>query len=243
MLYYLDKDVIWFPPVHEAIDDGLLAFGGDLTPEWLLEAYRRGIFPWFNSDKSEILWWSPDPRFILFPQELKIHRSLKQVMRKKIFTVSMDTVFSQVIAECARPRKNESGTWITPRMKTAYTMLHEMGFAHSVEVWQDGTLVGGLYGVSLGNAFFGESMFTQVDNASKIALVTLIAVARKLGFAFIDCQVYTDNLRRFGARFIEREEFINLLQASLQHATHEGSWSSLIYDGYDYLECLNAAGV
>ncbi len=243
MLYYLDKEVIWFPPVHEAIEDGLLAFGGDLTPQWLLEAYSRGIFPWFNSDMSEILWWSPDPRFVLFPHELKIHRSLKQIMKKKIFTVSMDAAFQQVIAACAMPRKKESGTWITARMQKAYTQLHTMGFAHSVEVWNNGSLAGGLYGVSLGNAFFGESMFTNVDNASKIALVTLIAVARRLGFAFIDCQVYTDNLKRFGARFIERDEFIKLLNASLTHSTHKGAWSMLIQDGYDYLQCLNEAGV
>lgn len=242
MLYYLDKDVIWFPPIEEAIEDGLLAFGGDLTPQWLLEAYSRGIFPWFNSDNSEILWWSPDPRFILFPQELRLHRSLKQVMKKKIFTVSMDTAFQKVIAACAMPRKKESGTWITARMQKAYIKLHAMGFAHSVEVWHDGMLAGGLYGVSLGNAFFGESMFTSVDNASKVALVTLNAVARRLGFAFIDCQVYTDNLKRFGARFIERQEFMTLLNASLKHSTHQGSWSSLIHDGYDYLECLTGAG-
>ncbi len=242
MLYYLDRDVIWFPPVEEAIEEGLLAFGGDLTPQWLLEAYSRGIFPWFNSDNSEILWWSPNPRFILFLQELKLHRSLKQIMKKKIFTVSMDTAFQQVIAECAMPRRKESGTWITERMQKAYTQLHTMGIAHSVEVWADGRLAGGLYGVSLGNAFFGESMFTRVDNASKIALVTLIAVVRKLDFAFIDCQVYTDNLKRFGARFIERKEFITLLNASLKYSTHKGSWRSLVQDGYDYMECLNEAG-
>ncbi|MCX8124517.1 MAG: leucyl/phenylalanyl-tRNA--protein transferase [Spirochaetes bacterium] len=242
MLYYLDKDVIWFPPVHEAIEDGLLAFGGDLTPEWLLEAYSKGIFPWFNSDTSEILWWSPDPRFILFPDELKIPRSLKQVMKKKIFTVSMDKAFQTVIAECAKPRKNDSGTWITPRMKKSYTMLHTLGYAHSVEVWKGAELVGGLYGVSLGKAFFGESMFTKIDNASKIALLTLVAVVRRLGFTFIDCQVYTDNLKRFGARFIAREDFINLLNASLVHQTRKGSWDTMIQDGYDYLQCLNEAG-
>lgn len=241
MLYYLDKEVIWFPPVEEAIEDGLLAFGGDLTPQWLLEAYSRGIFPWFNSDNSEILWWSPDPRFVLFPHELKIHRSLRQVMKKKLFTVTFDTAFEQVINECAQPRKSQVGTWITKRMKSAYISLHELGYAHSVEVWHYGKLVGGLYGVSLGNAYFGESMFTRVDNASKIALVTLTAVARRLGFIFIDCQVYTDNLKQFGARFIERYEFINLLQASLKNATHNGNWSSLVHDGYDYLACLSEA--
>ncbi len=238
MLYYLNKDVVWFPPVSEALDDGLLAFGGDLTPQWLLEAYKNGIFPWFNNDRNHILWWSPDPRFVLFPDELKIQRSLRKVIKKKIFTVSMDTAFTEVINECAKPRERIHGTWITPRMKKAYSTLHEMGYAHSVEVWHEGTLAGGLYGVSLGNAFFGESMFTRFDNASKIALVTLVAVLKRLKFSMIDCQVYTDNLERFGARFIERSEFIQRLQESLTHDTKALSWSSFITNGYDYLECI-----
>ncbi|MBP8987646.1 MAG: leucyl/phenylalanyl-tRNA--protein transferase [Spirochaetes bacterium] len=238
MVHFLNNDTICFPPVEEANEDGLLAIGGNLTASWLLEAYTHGIFPWFNSDRSEILWWSPDPRFVLFPQELKIHRSLKQVMKKKIFTVSFDTAFKQVISECSKPRKQALGTWITARMKSAYIKLHELGFAHSVEVWHNGQLAGGLYGVSLGNAFFGESMFTLMDNASKIALVTLVTVLRRLEFALIDCQVYTDNLKHFGARFIPRDEFIRLLTMSSGYTTLCGSWSHLVADDYDYMQCI-----
>lgn len=243
MLYYLDKDVIWFPPIDEAADEGLLAYGGDLTPEWLLEAYANGIFPWFNSDSSEILWWSPNPRFILFPDELVLPRSLRQAMKKKIFTVSIDTAFEEVVLKCAKPRKTQSETWITGRMADAYSALHYLGYAHSVEVWCSNSLAGGLYGLSLGNAFFGESMFTQVNNASKIALAALIAVLRRMNYAFVDCQIYTPNLERFGARYIARKEFAVLLEGALKHETLKCRWNNVIAGGYDYLECLNGAEV
>ena len=160
-------------------------------------------------------------------------------MKKKIFTVSFDTAFKQVISECSKPRKQALGTWITARMKSAYIKLHELGFAHSVEVWHNGQLAGGLYGVSLGNAFFGESMFTLMDNASKIALVTLVTVLRRLEFALIDCQIYSDNLNRFGARFIPRDEFIRLLTMLPGYTTLCGSWSHLVANGYDYVQYIS----
>lgn len=197
-----------FPPLESALDEpnGLLAAGGDLSPERILTAYRAGIFPWFNED-DPILWWSPNPRMVLFPNELKISRSLKKTLRNKSYEIRVDNAFSQVMYACAAPRKDQLGTWIHPEMVKAYTTLHEMGFAHSIETWMDGELVGGLYGLALGKIFFGESMFSRQPNVSKIALVHLVKQLKNWDFGLIDCQINTTHLASLGARDISRKEF------------------------------------
>ena len=197
-----------FPPVENALSEpnGLLAVGGDLSPQRLLEAYNRGIFPWFN-EGDPILWWSPDPRMVLFPNELKISRSLRKTLKKDHYQIRTDCSFTQVMHACAAPRKGQAGTWIHPKMVAAYTILHEMGLAHSIETWMDGVLVGGLYGVSLGKVFFGESMFSLVPDASKIALVHLVKQLQYWEYGLIDCQVKTGHLASLGAREISRVEF------------------------------------
>jgi leucyl/phenylalanyl-tRNA--protein transferase len=202
-----------FPPVELADEDGLLAFGGDLSTERLLLAYREGIFPWYN--EPPILWWSPDPRFVLFPNELQIASSMKQVLKKNLFNITFDQDFPGVIAGCkTSDRPGQTGTWITDEVEAAYTELHKEGSAHSVECWQDDQLVGGFYGIQLGKCFFGESMFARVSNASKAAFITFVQRAAKEGIEIIDCQVYTDHLASFGARFIPRKEFIDIIQKS-----------------------------
>jgi len=197
-----------FPELCFALSEpnGLLAAGGDLEPQRLLVAYRRGIFPWF-SEGQPVLWWSPDPRAVLLPQEIKVSRSLRKTLRRGIFQITQDTAFGDVIRGCASPRPNDMGTWITEEMVEAYCRLHSMGYAHSVECWHEGELVGGLYGVALGQVFFGESMFSRMSDASKVALVRL----RELGFELIDCQVPNDHLASLGAREIPREDFTRLL--------------------------------
>ncbi len=197
-----------FPEVERALAEpnGLLAAGADLSLPRLLEAYRNGIFPWFADDQP-ILWWSPDPRMVLFPAELKVSRSLARTMRNARFEVRADTAFDDVIEGCRQPRRRESGTWITDEMADAYAALHRGGFAHSVETWLDGELVGGLYGVALGRAFFGESMFTRVSDASKVAFVALARQLEHWDFGVIDCQMNTAHLASFGAREIPRAEF------------------------------------
>ena len=213
--YWIDPDSteIYFPDVENALvePDGLLAVGGDLSSERLLYAYRNGIFPWFGPDQP-ILWWSPDPRLVLFPDELRISRSLARTLRKKPFTVTLDTAFGQVIRACAAPRSGQAGTWITPEMQAAYLRMHELGHAHSVECWQAGELVGGLYGLALGRVFFGESMFTRVSNASKVGFVHLVRLLQDRAYRLIDCQVRTGHLESLGARLIPRREFIHLLE-------------------------------
>ena len=209
------QNQVTFPPVENALTEpnGLLAVGGDLSPQRLLEAYYNGIFPWFN-ENDPILWWSPDPRMVLFPDELKISRSLRKALKKNNYQIRTDNHFVQVMQACAVPRKAQAGTWIHPQMISAYTALHEMGLAHSVETWIDGELAGGLYGVALGKVFFGESMFSHVTDASKIALVHLVKQLQYLGFGMIDCQVKTGHLASLGAREISRTEFnrhLNLL--------------------------------
>ena len=198
-----------FPAVCKALHDpaGLLAAGGMLSPARLVEAYSRGIFPWYNPG-DPVLWWSPDPRMVLFPQELVVQRSLAKVLRKRRYEIRVDTAFAEVIAGCARPRAGQGGTWISAEMIAAYTRLHELGVAHSVETWIDGRLAGGLYGIALGRAFYGESMFTRVPDASKIAFVHLVRQLQRWGFGVIDCQMNTAHLARFGAREIPRSEFI-----------------------------------
>jgi leucyl/phenylalanyl-tRNA--protein transferase len=205
-----------FPPVELASAEGLLAVGGDLRPERLLEAYRHGIFPWYNEDQP-ILWWAPDPRAVLFPDKLHISRSLKRSLRPGQFTVTFDTCFREVMIQCAgpRPRYPEGGTWITPTMVEAYTALHVMGYGHSVETWQDGTLVGGLYGVAIGGAFFAESMFTRQSDASKVALVSLVRQLQTWGFHLMDCQQSSPHVMALGTEEIPRRDFLDHLAAAL----------------------------
>jgi len=222
-IYRLTEELA-FPPPHLAIEDGLLAVGGDLSPERLLMAYQMGIFPWY-SEETPILWWSPDPRFILIPGEFHCSRRLRRTIKKGVFSISCDTAFGEVISACAgTPRPGQPGTWITDEMRTAYCRLHELGIAHSVECRKDGCLVGGLYGISLGRAFFGESMFSHVSNASKVALAALVAFAREHGFEFIDCQVKTNHLMGLGARDVPRRTFLHMLDHSLKHKTLQGTW-------------------
>lgn len=216
-----------FPPVEQALREpnGLLCAGADLSPERLLNAYRCGIFPWY-SPGDPLLWWSPDPRMVLFPAELKRSRSLLKTLRNTRYEVRLDTQFARVMAECAAPRQAQSGTWISGEMQAAYTRLHKLGHAHSVEVWIDGDLAGGLYGVALGRIFYGESMFAKRRDASKIALVHLCRHLEQNGFAMIDCQMKTAHLATLGAREIPRSEFVASvarLAASMTNAPHEGA--------------------
>ena len=213
-VFRLTEELV-FPSPELSEEDGLLAVGGDLSQDRLLLAYSLGIFPWY-SDNSPILWWSPDPRLVLIPRELKVSRSLRQTIRKGVFTVSMDNAFGEVIRNCAEVRrKGQRGTWITEEMISAYIHLHHAGFAHSLESWHCGELVGGLYGIALGKAFFGESMFAKKSSASKVALVTLVEHLSSLDFSFIDCQVATEHLRSLGAREIPRRTFLQMLKKAL----------------------------
>ncbi len=212
--YQLDND-LWFPPVVKAEDYGLLAVGGDLSPERLLLAYSLGIFPWYNPDEP-ILWWSPDPRCVLFPSQLHVSRSLKRFMRKQLYEISFNQNFAEVISMCRQLRAgiDGSGTWINLEMEAAYNRLHDLGFAHSVECWDGEQLVGGLYGVCIGRCFFGESMFSLSSNASKVVLVHLLAHLQQKGFELLDCQQTTDHLVSMGAKEISRQEFQQYLQQS-----------------------------
>ncbi|WP_457625947.1 leucyl/phenylalanyl-tRNA--protein transferase [Persephonella sp.] len=226
-MVWLDTDEIWFPDPYSAPADYPLAVGGDLSVERLIFAYSLGIFPWY-SEGEPILWWSLDPRMVLFPENLKISRSLKKVLKNKNFRVSFDTEFESVIRNCATvKRKGQTGTWLTPEMIDAYIKLHEMGYAHSVEVYLNGKLVGGLYGVSLGGVFFGESMFHLVPDASKVAFVHLVKRLEKWGFDMIDCQQSTPHMARFGAVEIPRREFLDILKKSLKKKTLKGNWGKM----------------
>ncbi len=210
-MYRLDND-LWFPRQDLADEDGLLALGGDLRPERLLLAYANGIFPWFN-EEDPILWWCPDPRFVLRPAALKVSKSMKQVLRRGIFEYRFDSSFERVIRSCAGAfRGEDAGTWITEDMILAYLELHRLGFAHSAESWQDGKLAGGLYGVRLGNMFFGESMFSNVSNASKAAFIMLVQQLREDGVELIDCQMHTPHLESLGAEYMPRAEFLRRLR-------------------------------
>lgn len=202
-----------FPPVEQALldPDGLLAVGGDLSPQRLLNAYQHGIFPWYTEGEP-ILWWSPDPRCVLFPEKLKISRSLRKTLRKQLFEVRMDTAFEAVMRACAENRPNQKGTWITEDILQAYVNMHQLGFAHSVECWQDGQLAGGLYGMAIGKVFFGESMFSRKTDASKVAMVYLCEYLKQHGFRLIDSQVYTQHLESLGAELIPRTRFVELLK-------------------------------
>ena len=215
-----------FPPVEQALEEpnGLLAAGGDLSPGRLVDAYSRGIFPWFGDDEP-ILWWSPDPRMVLFPTELKVSRSLRKTLKKGGYEVRLDTAFRQVMEACAEPRDGQPGTWIIPPMVDAYCRLHDLGLAHSAETWVDGELVGGLYGVALGRMFYGESMFTRISDASKIAFVHLVRQLERKGFGMIDCQMKTAHLASFGAREIPRSEFLARLAELVNYPSSPGAWT------------------
>jgi len=225
--YYIPqlRTVHNFPSAREAGDEGLLAYGGDLNPNRILKAYREGIFPWFNPD-DPILWWSPNPRMLLYPQDFKTSKSFRRVLRNKGFEVKFDRNFEAVIDYCGKvPREGQEGTWLTKEMKEAYIELHHMGFAHSVETYYQGELVGGLYGLALGGGFFGESMFTLMSDASKVAIKALSNICVKKSYDFIDCQVETPHLIKWGARLVERDTFLDQLEETLTKSTDYGSWS------------------
>lgn len=227
MIPWLPAEPI-FPPPETALSEpnGLLAAGGDLSPQRLIAAYTRGIFPWYAPGEP-ILWWSPDPRMVLFPDEIAISRSLRKTLRNKDYAVRLDTAFAAVTAACAgSARQGQAGTWITAEMQAAYLRLHELGFAHSVETWMDGKLVGGLYGVAIGRVFYGESMFAWARDASKIALAHLGVQLRRRGFGIIDCQMETAHLASLGARPIPRREFRALLDRHVAENVAPGRWAA-----------------
>lgn len=226
MLTWLQRDDLSFPPLEKAMREpnGLLAAGGDLSPARLVAAYRHGCFPWYQ-DGQPILWWSPDPRTALFPTELHVSRSLRKTLRKGDFSVTLDRAFSDVIRQCAAPRAYADGTWITSAMQAAYLELHERGLAHSVEVWHEERLVGGLYGLAMGQLFFGESMFSHTTDASKVGFVTLVERLQDWGFKMIDCQMPTQHLANFGARSIPRTVFAEALARYLD-APSSPRWDS-----------------
>lgn len=222
-VFRLDHRLV-FPPADLADESGLLAVGGDLSAERLKLAYGMGIFPWFDEDLP-IMWHSPDPRMVLWPEDLRVNRSLRKAMRKEPYRITLDTAFHEVICACSTVyRPGQGGTWITDDMIAAYDELHRQGYAHSVEAWLGEELVGGLYGVSLGSAFFGESMFAEAPNASKIAFATLVEQLQSWGVDMIDCQVHTEHLEHFGAYEISRGEFLARLRSSLEAPTRLGPW-------------------
>ncbi|WP_236579129.1 leucyl/phenylalanyl-tRNA--protein transferase [Hydrogenimonas urashimensis] len=214
-----------FPDPRYAMKEGLLAYGGDLNPDRILTAYRHGIFPWYN-EGDPILWWSPDPRLLLYPDEFRLHRSLRKKLRQRRFTVKLDRNFEKVMRHCADvPRHGQIGTWILPEIVESYQTLHRRGFAHSVEVYDEkGELAGGLYGLSTGHAFFGESMFSLKPDGSKIALAHLVVLAKEWKFAFIDCQIPSDHLKRLGAVCVSRDRFLDELEETQQHLGMPGNW-------------------
>jgi leucyl/phenylalanyl-tRNA--protein transferase len=217
------NEALLFPSVELSEANGLLAVGGDLAPERLIMAYGQGIFPWFGDDEP-ILWWSPDPRLVVFPAKLHVSRSMRQILKQKIFAVTYDRCFREVITACRLSRRGERETWITEPMVDAYCRLYEQGIAHSVEAWHHGELAGGLYGVALGGCFFGESMFTRVSNASKAAFITLIRALQARGFLLIDCQVDSPHLQSLGAELMPRKIFLDIMTSALQQATQQGIW-------------------
>lgn len=224
-IYRLPDTGISFPDPGEAEADGLLAVGGDLTPHRLVAAYSLGLFPWYHEDTPP-LWWTPDPRCILLPEEFHLPRSLARVMRSGRFTFSFDKAFDEVIRGCAGPRGKYDGTWLLPEVIEAYIALHKLGVAHSAEAWQGEELAGGLYGIALGSAFFGESMFFRKPDASKAAFAYLVTNLRESGFTLIDCQQVTSHLLRFGARPVPRGEFMNRLKKALEDSLRKGSWEN-----------------
>ena len=227
-VFWLSNDNHAFPHPDLANEDGMLAVGGDLSPERLIIAYKLGIFPWFNPG-DPIIWWSPDPRFVLFPQDLKVSKSMRPYFNQKKFDLTVDTAFSQVMRACQQQRRKGQmgGTWITEDMLEGYCKLFDMGYAHSVEVWKEGDLVGGLYGISLGKCFFGESMFSKMSNASKFGFISLVKKLEEQGFWLIDCQQETRHLASLGAKSISRKDFLELLQKNGSEPSLLGSWSKL----------------
>lgn len=225
-IFWLSEREVRFPDPSLANEDGILAIGGDLSPERLLRAYRMGIFPWFN-EGDPILWWSPDPRFVLFPDELKVSKSMRPYFNQAKFGLTIDQDFESVIRACqTKSRKGQlGGTWITEEMLGAYCRLHQLGYAHSVEVWEEKKLVGGLYGIALGKCFFGESMFTHVSNASKFGFIALVLILREKGFWLIDCQQETRHLKSLGARGIPRSQFLEYLQKNWREIDAPEDWS------------------
>ncbi len=207
-------DKLWFPSPHEAMEDGLLAIGGDITTARLLLAYRNGIFPWYNDEIP--LWWHPNPRFVLFPDEIKISKSMKQLLNRETFDFKVNTAFKDVVINCKNIiRKEQDGTWINEDIIESYTKLHFQGFAHSAEAWCNGKLVGGLYGIRMGNIFFGESMFSHQSNASKYAFIKFVEQLKQEGIVLIDCQVYTEHLESLGARMILRDDFMKIIKENI----------------------------
>jgi leucyl/phenylalanyl-tRNA--protein transferase len=228
-IYQLPEEPI-FPHPSEAEPEGLLAVCGDLSPQRLIAAYASGIFPWY-SHPDPILWWSPDPRLVLFSEKFKVSKSLKQTLNSGKYQVTVDKAFPQVIENCRKaPRAGQPGTWITLEIKKAYIQLHELGFAHSIETWYEQELVGGLYGISLGDTFFGESMFHKKNDASKVAFYHLTLLALEWDFRFIDCQVTNPHLLSLGAEEIPRDDFLDLLHAALQSKTRKGKWKVTFHD-------------
>jgi leucyl/phenylalanyl-tRNA--protein transferase len=224
-MHFLGQDPTRFPPIEDTDEDGIIAVGGDLSPERLVQAYRRGIFPWY-SEGLPILWHCPDPRFVLEPAALHVPKSLRKMMKRGVYQVKLDTAFEAVIDGCARTRRpGQRGTWITRDMRKAYLRLHELGIAHSAEAWLDGKLVGGLYGVSLGHVFYGESMFATADDASKVAFVTLVEWMREWGVSLVDCQQETAHLARFGAVPWPRARFTQALVSLTAAPSRQGKWS------------------
>ena len=228
-LHWLDQNIDAFPHYQYALDEpnGLLAAGGDLNPQRILNAYSLGIFPWYNPGEP-ILWWSPDPRSVIYPEDFKPSKSLRKTIRQNQFTVTFNSCFSEVIKKCALPRKEDAGTWIDESMQNAYSELRSLGYAHSVECWMNGELVGGLYGIALGGAFFGESMFSTKSNGSKIAFTALCQQLAKWGFCLIDCQVHNPHLESLGAIEIPRNEFLTKLNTALLQPNQE-HWQ---FDGF-----------
>jgi leucyl/phenylalanyl-tRNA---protein transferase len=226
--YLNETEYFQFPSVEKASPEGIVAMEGNLSPGMLLSAYKQGIFPWY-SEGEPILWWSPNPRMVLFPEKIHISKSMARTFKLEKFTFSMDNQFREVVNTCSGiPRKHEDGTWITLEMKDAYAHLHKLGWGHSLEVWKDNELVGGLYGLSIGSVFFGESMFFRERDASKAAFIVLSQTLGKLGFTIIDCQLYTAHLESLGAEKIDREEYLELLKEGLKSKTHRGNWNKLI---------------
>jgi leucyl/phenylalanyl-tRNA--protein transferase len=228
MIPWLDPKQLWFPDPQKALNEppGLLAAGGDLSPERLLKAYSMGIFPWFEKGQP-ILWWSPDPRAVLYPHDFKLRKSLRKRLRSRSPTLSFDADFRGVIRACGQPRSYGEGTWITPEMERAYLALHELGYAHSVEIWRENTLVGGLYGVALGRVFFGESMFSREPDASKIALCGLAYQLDLAGFRLLDCQMRTTHLDFMGSRTVSRQEFLDHLENDARGPSPIENWSEI----------------
>jgi leucyl/phenylalanyl-tRNA--protein transferase len=224
---WLQQDSLDFPPVAQALSepDGLLAVGGDLQPSRLIEAYRRGIFPWYE-DHQPILWWSPDPRMVLYPEKLHVSRSLARLLKQERYQVSFDTDFAAVISRCAAQRQGQEGTWITPAMQAAYERLHHLGYAHSVEVWEQDTLIGGLYGIAIGRLFFGESMFSARSNASKVGFVHLVRQLQRWEFHLVDCQLHSEHLQSLGAEPVSRQAFQDALDTYLDQAAPPSPWQT-----------------